>query len=45
VLWGVRLPEAELRVAHERGFMAWAELVAAECPDRGPPPASAGPVV
>jgi hypothetical protein len=37
VLWAVRLPGAELRVAHERGFMAWAELVAVESPDRGPP--------
>jgi hypothetical protein len=44
VLWAVRLPCGELRVAHELGFMAWAELVAAESPDRGPPPAHDGPV-
>jgi hypothetical protein len=43
VLWGVRLPGSELRVAHERGSMGWAELVAVERPDRGLPPA--GPVV
>jgi hypothetical protein len=45
VLWAVRLPGGELRVAHERGFMAWAELVAVESPDRGPPPLDDGLVV
>jgi hypothetical protein len=45
VLWGVRLPAWELRVAHEYGFMTWAERVADESPDRGPPPEAAGLVV
>jgi len=45
VLWAVRLPGSELRVAHEHGFMAWAELVAVETPDRGPPLGDDGRVV
>lgn len=38
VLWKVTLPHRELRVVDEQGFRAWADLVAAPGPGRGPPP-------
>lgn len=42
-LWQVRLPGAELRLAHEEGFLAWAELVGVD-PERGPPEPIGGTV-
>lgn len=41
VMWQVALPYTELRIVDERGFRAWAELVAADRSDRGPPPMDA----
>jgi hypothetical protein len=38
VVYGVSLPCDQLRVIWERGFMAWAELVAVGSPECRPPP-------
>jgi hypothetical protein len=37
VVWKVALPYRELRMVDEQGFLAWAEFVAADRQDRGPP--------